>query len=140
MAVPIIRRYELPPEASDFLTAWEFDDSGIMVPSQESGQPEIALWHGKFAGGEAPVLVRPFAFRETTVNKLLGWNYGLAREQEITNSGDPLNDFIDAATYNAGTLPNAIGILACMVRTNLGSTNNRMLPELSRTTGGARTL
>lgn len=139
MTVPIIRRYELTPEASEFLTAWEFDDSGIMVPSHEARQPEIALWHGKFASGEAPVFVRSFAFRETTVNKLLGWNYGLAREQDIITSGDPLNDLIDAATYNAGTLPNAIGILACMVRTNLASSNNCALPELSRAAGGTRT-
>lgn len=116
MTVPIIRRLDLTSDRQAFLNAWLFDDNAVIVPPIEPGQQEIALWHGQFDNdGETPVIVRPISMRALNANKLSGWYYGIARENEIRASNDTLNAFVDASQFFSGaSLAETLGVLACM--------------------------
>lgn len=113
---PRLRVEELFPVEATYLCAWNFADQAQYVPPMQAGLKEFMLWHGSFDdSGQTPVLAVPISTRTIfTPNNLRDWVFGIAYQELVVASHDPLGAFLDAAVYPADTLRIALGQLACI--------------------------
>ncbi len=101
------------------MEAWGFDDESAVLPPLQESHGSIALWHGQFnQRDETPVFAVSFGDPNThTINKLIGWFYGIALRADIPEGDGALEAYLDAAINSAETLAHTLGALILLAPT-----------------------
>lgn len=109
---PRLKTDDLTPGHNAYLTAWRIPDTSQVLAVED--RRLSLLWHGEFRGGETPVFATLVSTHQVVPNKLREWFCGVALEDEVQGSSDPLLAYLDAAKFASPTLPETFVLLACL--------------------------